>query len=107
MDMTVEEGEDLEICCTDDNPSGLGVTQRWQRLDGTLMTSDAVFTVENASRSHAGIYQCVLTNGMNETLVANATVVIQCKFHHAVSIHNPELTMQIYAHKVNNQLRNI
>ena len=77
-DVTVIEGDDLNLTCINNNPSG--VSQEWLDSEGYLVSTDATYTVENVTRNVTGVYTCVLTGVNNYTEGHNASVEVQCKF---------------------------
>ena len=81
--VTVTEGDDLNLTCINNNPSG--VSQEWLDSEGYLVSTDATYTVENVTRNAAGVYTCVLTGVNNYTEGHNATVEVQCKFTYDIN----------------------
>ena len=77
--VTVNEMDELILNCADNNAAETTSVQ-WENSEGEVLVRSISFSVDNVRRNYTGVYTCVLTrNDNNETLSADATVVVQCK----------------------------
>ena len=77
--VTINEMDELILNCADNNAAGTTSVQ-WENSEGEVLVKCISFSVDNVQRNYTGVYTCVLTrNDNNETLSADAFVIIQCK----------------------------
>ena len=77
--VTVNETNELVLNCADNNAAGTTSVQ-WENSEGEVLVRSISFSVDNVRRNYTGVYTCVLTiNDNNETLSADANVIVQCK----------------------------
>ena len=77
--VTINETEKLELICADIDISGRA-SSRWENSEGEVLVKSASFSVANVQRNYTGVYTCVLSrNDTNETMSADAIVIVQCK----------------------------
>ena len=77
--VTVNEMDQLILQCVDDNAAGTTSVQ-WENSEGEVLVKTIFFSVDNVQRNYTGVYTCALTrNDNNETLSADALVIVQCK----------------------------
>ena len=77
--VTVNDTEKLELICANNDISGRASAQ-WENSEGEVLVKSSSFSVANVQRNYTGVYTCVLTrNDNNETMSADAIVIVQCK----------------------------
>ena len=83
----VNETDTLMLLC-DTSQSAPVPSPSWLDPNGTEVSTVASLVIENMNRSQAGLYTCVIVQGLNE-LSANVTVTVQCKSLHVqcISLH--------------------
>ena len=81
-DVTVREGEELRVRCTDTNVPGLS-TARWLDSEGNVLPINAgnEYVIMSVARSYSGAYTCQLTSNIdNSTAIGTASITVQCEF---------------------------
>ena len=76
----VNETDTLALLC-DTSQSAPVPSPSWLDPSGTEVSTGASLVIENMDRTQAGLYTCVIMQGLNE-LSANVTVTVQCKLLH-------------------------
>ena len=71
--------DELILHCADNNAAGTTSLQ-WENSEGEVLVKSISFSVDNVQRNYTGVYTCVVTrNNNNETMSADAIVIVQCK----------------------------
>lgn len=82
---TVKEGRDVNINCTYSASNGTdinGIKYTWRGLNGSgVLSNTSQLTLKNISRTGAGTYSCIVTNGSaNWSSTTQALVFVSCKY---------------------------
>lgn len=77
-DVTIEEGDDLNLTCIHNNT--FGVSLEWLDSEGNVVSNQSTYIVENVARNFSDVYTCVLSGVNNYTITANATVTVECEW---------------------------
>ena len=81
-DVTVIEGEELRVRCTDTNVPGLS-TARWLDSEGNVLpiNTENEYVIVGVMRSYSGAYICQLTSAIDSsTAIARADITVQCEY---------------------------
>jgi hypothetical protein len=82
-DVTVNEGDLLElICVTDDTHAAFTSIQSPTSVPRRLPNDSPIISVPNVTRDFAGTYTCIVTNHIDLSIInVTSEVVIQCKYY--------------------------
>ena len=74
----LSEGESVSLSCTTDSNPPASVT--WRKSGGSMLTSQASFTISEVSKESAGVYECVAENILGLSEPSTVSIKVKCKY---------------------------